>query len=288
MAPAGISGFGGLANAGSCEPALPSDPLGFTPTPEQLAHIPDGACTGPCFPAWPFFTPDGNGVIYSLISEPDFAVAFPGRETPSKSKLYYVDLTTGQSVELTNANKALDGEPTDINYYPTVLPVQVGGYYWLFWTSTRKWGTRSTEAPPGVELYEGLFGASAREGYKKRLWVSAIKPRIDEDGEFSGGDLTDPSLPAFYLEGQSETGNVRAFAALNPCKEEGNECTSGLDCCTGYCDIKDGAASGVCVEEKTCSMLNERCDTNEDCCTKEEGASSDLLCLGGFCGFVVF
>jgi hypothetical protein len=63
-----------------------------------------GTCTGPCYPAWPFFTPDGAGVIFQLSSEPDFTSAFPGRATPSKSEIWYTDLKTGKSMALASVN----------------------------------------------------------------------------------------------------------------------------------------------------------------------------------------
>jgi len=280
----GIAGsIGAPLGTTACSPALSG-------SDDPLAHIPNGTCSGPCYPAWPFFTPDGNGVIYSMISEPDFAVAFPGRDKASKSELWYVDLTTGDKIKLANANKAMAGEPTDINYYPTVLPIQVGGYYWLVWTSTRKWGNRTTEAKPEeTAAYELFFGSSAREGFKKRLWVSAIKPRVVQGGEFSTDKLEDPSYPPFYLDGQSATGNTRAFAALNPCKkttDSDNKCTSGIDCCSGYCSVKDGDTEGLCVDQVMCSDLNGKCESDEDCCMPKDG-SDPYICIGGYCGFTL-
>ncbi len=278
-----MGGVGEIAGpiSHNCTPALPGGWL--NPSEESRGAISKGSCSGPCYPAWPFFTPDGNGVIYSLTSEPDFAVAFPGRDKSAKSELWYVDLTTGERVRLDNANKVL-GQNGLNNYYPTVLPVQVGGYYWVFFTSMRQWGTRVFE---GSILDEAAFGESAKEGIKKRLWVAAIKPRVKEGGEFETGALTDPSMPAFYLEGQSNTGNTRAFAALNPCKATGNTCTSGLDCCTGFCDINEDKTEGVCVEEVTCSSLNERCEADEDCCAPGQGETQNT-CIGGYCGFLIF
>jgi hypothetical protein len=164
--------------------------------------------------------------------------------------------------------------------------VLVGGYYWVFWTSTRKFGTHSTDAPADAIGGEATYGSVVADAYKKRLWVSAIKPRLEAGGEFATSDLTDLSSPAFYLEGQSETGNVRAFAALNPCKPTGQSCTTGIDCCTGFCDIKDGAAMGECIAPQTCAKENERCAKDSDCCHVDAGTQP--LCVGGYCGSIVF
>jgi hypothetical protein len=252
-------------------------------TPSDVGAIPGGTCTGPCYPAWPFFTPDGQGVIYSLISEPDFLVAMPGRDTASKSELWYVDTFSGDKVRLDTANTVGEGAGPEGNYYPTMLPVQVGGYYWLFWTSTRPWGHRDLSPTP-IQLGANWFGGgSVFEATKKRIWVSAIRPRaIGEAGQEA---LSDTSSPGFYLEGQTSSGNVRAFATLNPCKQDGSECTSGLDCCTGYCKIKEGEAKGECVPEKTCSDLNDKCEEDTDCCPAGDG-QQPRLCIGGYCGFI--
>jgi len=226
-------------------------------------------------------------VIYSLISEPDFAVAFPGREAASKSELWYVNIddpANPRPFKLDTANKGLDPNDVLTNYYPTVLPVQVGGYYWMFWTATRKFGHFDNAPPPGAILSEALFGKSASEAFKKRIWVAAIRASSNVS-ELSSGIDADPSFPGFYLEGQSETGNTRAFAALNPCKASGNECQSGLDCCTGYCNVKAGESAGTCGDKIECAKTNEKCTADTDCCRAAEGEPQNV-CLGGYCGFI--
>jgi hypothetical protein len=307
-----------IASRQGVEPSLPYNPQSSSGFPSPLLTGAEGcgealqgdaargaqamgSCSGPCYPAWPFFTPDGRGVIYSLISEPDFAVAFPGRATPAKSELWYVNVDNPArpvQFRLDNANKALPGEDTLDNYYPTVLPVQVGGYYWVFWTSMRKWGHRVIGTGGGGMMAGGIPGGflggiipgvgqdqSAAQAVKKRIWVSAIRASAT-GSELADGISSDPSLPGFYLEGQSATGNTRAFAALNPCRKTGNECQSGLDCCTGYCDIKAGADKGMCVEEVKCAKTNERCKVDTDCCPPAPGQPKNI-CLGGFCGFIM-
>ena len=284
---------GGLpapAGNGNCSPGPTSD----------VGAIPGGACTGPCFPAWPFFTPDGEGIVYSMVSEPDFMSAFPGRDTPAKSEIWYVDVATSDKVRLDIANKGLGEDDGLVNYYPTMLPVQVGGYFWLFWTTTRPWGHRdfgksagvmmdptggALAGIPGIPDFLGGGGASKANANKKRIWVSGIKPKaLTEAGEEA---ISDTSSPGFYLEGQANSGNVRAFATLNPCQQVGTDCTSGLDCCSGYCKIPDGARSGSCVPDKPCSDVNEKCKEDSDCCPAEAG-QQERFCVGGmYCGFRV-
>jgi hypothetical protein len=255
-----------------------------TPTPSDVGAIPKGTCTGPCYPAWPFFTPDGEGVVYSMISEPDFMVAMPGRDAPAKSELWYIDVATKQKLRLDVANDSGGDEWKQRNYYPTMLPVQVGGYYWVFWTSTRPWGHRDLSTSL-VQAGSNWFGGGAViDSARKRIWVSAIKPRAVTEAGLE--DLADTSSPAFYLEGQEASGNVRVFATLNPCKDNGGECSSGLDCCTGFCNIEKGAEKGSCVPPKTCSDLNEKCKVDTDCCPAPEG-EQERLCIGDYCGFQI-
>jgi hypothetical protein len=255
-----------------------------TPTPSDVGAIPKGSCTGPCYPAWPFFTPDGEGVVYSMISEPDFMVAMPGRDAPALSELWYIDVQSKQKLRLDVANDSGGDEWNQRNYYPTMLPVQVGGYYWVFWTSTRPWGHRDLSTSL-VQAGSNWFGGGAViEAARKRIWVSAIKPRAVTEAGLE--DLADTSSPAFYLEGQEASGNVRVFATLNPCKDNGGECSSGLDCCTGFCNIEKGAEKGSCVPPKTCSDLNEKCKVDTDCCPAPEG-EQERLCIGDYCGFQI-
>jgi hypothetical protein len=95
--------------------------------------------------------------------------------------------------------------------------------------------------------------------------------------------LTDPSYPAFYLQGQADFGNIRAFAALNPCRGDGEACGSGIDCCSGFCT--DGVC-GVPPPQHTCSASRERCTTTADCCPPAAGEIANS-CIAGFCDFIL-
>src|SRR5439155_12377498 len=108
-------------------------------------------------------------------------------------------------------------------------------------------------------------------------------------GLYDGKDL---SHPAFYLPGQEfGTANHRAFAALEPCKQDGNDCTSGVDCCAGFCYAPDAEnqefaleAKGTCTSTPPmkCAQTNERCKTNDDCCPPPSGRPANM-CIAGFC-----
>jgi hypothetical protein len=264
-------------------------PLGQSPTAELAA----GVCDGPCYPANPFFTPDSKAVVFWLLDQPDFTNAFPGRDTSSRGELWYADVATGETTALENAMRTLKPEERQMNYFTTMLPVQVGGYYWMFWTSRREFGNQyvaSGGGAPANSFFPGAGGGAAAEASKKRIWVAAIKARGTVDGEVQAtpGPLTDPSAPGFYLEGQSASGNVRAFAALAPCVQTGTSCTSGLDCCSGYCTISEGQSAGTCTDEiPMCARTNERCTTSEDCCPPSTPQEHTNSCIGGFCGYVL-
>jgi hypothetical protein len=276
------------------EPSLPYQPMsaGAGPLPagrngctsansllNNTGQLNPGSCTGPCYPAFPFFTPDSQGVIFSMTSEPDFANSFPGRDKAALADLWYVDVATQKSVRLDAAVDAHDPKFALMDFYPTVMPIGIGGYFWLFWTSRRDFGTMGEF---DGSMYYTPPANSTTDAKKKRIWVSAITPKA------SGGDamataLADPSHPGFYLEGQSISGNIRAFATLNPCRPMGESCDSGLDCCDGYCS----GTPGVCtVDKPMCSKTNEKCSTNADCCPPDGPDVPVNTCLGGFCGFI--
>jgi hypothetical protein len=109
------------------------------------------------------------------------------------------------------------------------------------------------------------------EGQTKRLWVSAF--------DVNAVDGQDPTHPAFYLAGQElNSGNSRGFWALDPCKADGLDCSSGDECCNGFCNptgdppmFKCGPPDGQCSDEF------EACTTAADCC------DAALECIGGKC-----
>jgi hypothetical protein len=230
------------------------------------------------FPAWPFFLPDvveksqefevrlGKRIVFQVGATPDFTTQEqPIGLTPHPSDLWWLDVDSGKAAPLNRAN-GLDAQgkiylpygerDAHKNYIPTVSPVAAGGYFWVFFSSKRNYGNAFIADPPELNS----------EG--KKIWVAAI--------DINAPPGTDPSHPAFFLPGQElESGNIRAFAALEPCRENGSMCTSGIDCCCGFC------TEGKCACKVECAKLDERCTTAADCCDKT------LSCIGGFCGQIV-
>lgn len=237
--------------------------------------------------AWPSFLPDASGVLFHAGDSFDTTKAGGGA-------LYAdVRLVDVQSQTVSTLN-ALNGYDADgklylpggaaqeerLNYEPSVLPVPVGGYYWVLFTSRRTYG--NTIAPGGsVPRGDDIWGVPVppdkeSPSPRKKIWVAAI------DIEHQG--VPDPSHPAFYLPGQElESGNMRAFAALEPCKAKGKGCESAAECCDGFCRETKRDDSGAPVltctppPENTCSNIDEPCKKASDCC------SSRSLCINARC-----
>jgi hypothetical protein len=230
------------------------------------------------YAGWPFFTPDSKQVLFVLTTRDDFASQVPDFNVPviapnqpaGNGYLMILDLASGQSVRLDlaggmrNGQSYLPGNDTDREFYPTLSPIAAGGFFWAFFTARRTYGNLQT--------------LDVNDANCKKLWVTAIS--------MGAPPGTDPSHPAFYLQGQElATGNMRAFAALEPCKENGEQCTAGTDCCLGFCgDIKSDTGIGTCGAQppNTCAKENDKCTQDSDCCPPAPGARA-LDCIGGFC-----
>jgi hypothetical protein len=231
-------------------------------------------------PGWPFVLPDNGGVIFTRTDGDDFSGdglgIDVGSTTGPSSDVSIVDVASGTATLLAQAmgyatpDDAKAGttylpfgaEELHHNYFPTVSPVAAGGYFWLFFDSWRHHGNL---------------------GLQRALWAAAID--IAADGTYA----LDRSHPPFYLPGQEfGTGNHRAFAALDPCKMEGDSCTSGTDCCGGFCyvtmpDDEFAEAVGSCtMHVPMCAHTNEHCTSSADCCAPTDGSTPNM-CIAGFC-----
>jgi hypothetical protein len=231
------------------------------------------------YPGWPFFLPDNHALIFTRGVSPTFSGegvgvigGLPG--TGPESDLYIVDLQSGKSTILARAmGMKSTSDPTSTtpfgatdlhqHYYPTVSPVASGGYFWVFFDTIRTYGNL---------------------GVARQLWGTAVT--ISPDGKYED----DPSHPAFYVTGQIfGSGNHRAFTALDPCHMDSDKCTSGIDCCGGFCHIDTppqefGEPVGTCSPKvKECSMRDERCVTASDCCNPTQPNEPPSNCIAGFC-----
>jgi hypothetical protein len=233
------------------------------------------------YPGWPFITPDNLEVVFVLGNKADYVSGYPGRIDIAASDLWTVDIATKNARALSRANGYLkEGMPTylpqpardeHLQFFPTISPIQAGGYFWVFFTSRRTYGNtiNDTTNPLGVA-----------DTITKKIWVAAYNIR-------TGDVIQDPSNPPFYLPGQEDAaGNIRAFAALEPCHAEGDSCETGVDCCKGHCYMgKCGTPPpppppppGEPPPPPRCSNIDEACTTAADCC------DPNAKCLRYFCG----
>ncbi len=222
------------------------------------------------FLGWPAFLPSSSAFLFGNVDNQDFATW-----DDHTGDLSIADVATKTIASLDALNGIAGGQvylpygasETHLNYEPTVLPVAVGGYYWTIFTSRREYGNTITD-PDAWE------SGPAR---RKKLWIAAI------DQDVTPGQ--DPSHPAIYLNDQElEAGNMRGFWALDPCAQNGASCTTGDQCCTGFCragSAGDGGASLVCVAPPAtgCAQELEKCNVTTDCC----GASLGYQCINGYC-----
>ncbi len=249
-------------------------------------------------PAWPAFFPDNKSMVFHHQSAPgnDPGGSDPVTRGGALAQIHWTSASSATGVTpLDNLNGkgylpklaapspvACDddsglisnispdhGDDVDMNYEPTVNPVASGGYVWVVFTSRRMYGSVATippmcSDPRHVNLITNIT--------PKKLWVAAV-------------DLTqaagkDSSHPAFYLPAQEIlAGNSRGFWTLDPCQADGTSCTSGDQCCNGYCE--PGGDGGLICENtppnSMCSGLGDKCTTAASCC------DSTNACINGFC-----
>jgi hypothetical protein len=263
------------------------------PTFDPMLHtIVDGAS--------PAFTSTGNGLGYPSFTPDSTAIAFHAGTTPTgcsagstcddttvdDGNLFIAQVSTGTPIRLAAASDPPNTDDANASVEPTFNPVQRGGYSWAVFTSMRAWGNMPWPAD---------VTSTAHVNGKRRLWVTAVDTTLG---------TTDPSHPAFYLEGQDDTPNMRGFWTLAACiatpgaaaasdagvssgtdagasvgaDAGGGACTNGFDCCSGFCQ------NGVCVDigQVACQGLGGSCTTSGDCCN-----SSAVTCTGGVCSAVV-
>jgi hypothetical protein len=236
---------------------------------------------------WPAFTPDSKWVIYHDGSSPVFET-----DQGATGDLYYVNVASKATGRLdalngygtnatcgTNGQSYLPASDPGLNFAPTVLPEAVGGYFWVVFTSHRSYGN--------------TFGSRVNNDQDGKLWVAAFD--VSTGGVMA---MADPSHPAFYLDGQEpDSDNLRGYWVLPPCNGDGVSCTSGDECCNGFCrpgsadggtpdsggsdasDSEGGAGTGyVCVPPPGgCSHEYEKCNAASDCCDPAD------LCINGRC-----
>ena len=207
---------------------------------------------------YPSFSPDGKYVAYH--SGKFSTGCHPGDcvdATVDSGDLWVSATAGGTPIRMA----AIDDPPLAADHAtqrePTFCPIERGGYSWVVFTSMRDWGNSLTGPVSNA---------------KRRLWVAAVDKQLG---------TIDPSHPPFYVEGQDDTTpNMRGFWALAKCietpkaPEKGPTCTSGFECCSGFC------VDGQCVDKSvlSCAGIGDACVARGDCCN-----SGLVDCIGGVC-----
>jgi hypothetical protein len=215
---------------------------------------------------YPAFTPDNNFVAYHTgkystgchPKEVDEMVGACLDGSRDSGEIWISPVAGGTPIRLAAVNDPPAVKDHDAGREPTFCPVKRGGYSWMVFTSMRDWGNE-------------LVGVGPNTNAKRRLWVAAI------DGDIK---TADPSHPAFYLEGQENTPNMRGFWALSECiqtpppGETGMMCKSNFECCSGFC------VEGVCVDKTTesCVGIGGTCATAAECCNSSVVSCVDKMC----------
>jgi hypothetical protein len=221
--------------------------------------------TDPQYVGWPAFTPDSKWIVYHSDIDAEFET-----DSGAVGDLMIVDTAT-RAVHRLDTLDGFKGSGTttylpandpSLNFAPTVLPEAVGGYFWIVFTSHRSYGNilaTQQAGPDGADEYG-------------KLWVAAL--------DIDATDGVDPSHPAFFLDGQEhDADNLRGFWVLPPCEQNGGACTSGDQCCNGFCrpDGEGGALACVPPPSGGCSNEYERCTTSSDCCNTGD------QCINNYC-----
>jgi hypothetical protein len=83
----------------------------------------------------------------------------------------------------------------------------------------------------------------------------------------------------------STTANMFGYWTLAPCKPTPGDggaaptCTTGFECCSGFCRNLGGEGYVCTNNPGGCSQLGETCTASSDCC----GAGPSVGCVAGVC-----
>ena len=241
--------------------------MNFNDQTNTFSGLTDVASDPNKYLGWPAFLPDAKTLLFHSDDRSDFATW-----SGAKADLIAIDLATKTQTKLDALNGISGGQPylpygaseITLNYEPTVLPIAVGGYYWVLFTSRRNYGNT---------IYPAAGDSSQDSQRRKKLWAAAI--------DINAVPGKDPSHPAFYLPGQElNAGNMRAYWVVDPCQPNGNSCETGDECCNGFCRSGTDGGALVCQDKPPgCALEFEKCTTDGDCC----GVNTGIGCIGGRC-----
>lgn len=217
---------GNLSTVPVTAPLTVGAPIRIHTASQQVGAVPAGAADS--YPTW---SPDSLLIAFAHGT---------GSQSENQADALYIMKRDGSDVVRLDAANA--GTQTTNNFQPKFSPFDSGGYYWLSYLSRRDYGNDHV---------------GSRGTQRQQIWVAAIK-KDAAPGE-------DPSEVGYWLPGQDVTSkNVSAEWAPRACREEGQACTQGSECCGGACNVVDGVAQ--CRPPVVCRNLGETCNDTSDCC----------------------
>lgn len=257
--------------------------MDFDPATNAFSN-PKQLYQGSARPGWPSFLPTSDALVFQRELQTNPGGEFFATRNGAKGDLWWVDLATATATALDRANGKDAGAPylpvgpgnhaddTVLNYEPTVSPVPSGGYAWMVFLSRRTYGNVATIDPWWSDPRDHDLTATATT---KKLWVAAI--------DLNPTPGTDPSHPAFYLPGQELlAGNARGFWVVDPCKPDGSACSSGDECCGGFCQQDPKTGELTCGQKTNeCAQEFDKCTTSADCC------EPSMQCINERCALVI-
>ncbi len=189
-------------------------------------------------PAYPSFSPGSEWIAYGRPTQ--------GSRSTANGDLWIVAPDGSGVKQLATASSG------NKSFNPVFAPLRAGGYFWIAYISRRDYGNQLVNAN------------------RQQIWVTAID---DPPG------AADPSHPPFYMRGQEMCAkSENAYFALDPCKDVGEGCLSGVDCCNGQCVYDQNSDSFVCGQGGVCSQDGNACTISADCCNDPA-----VECIDGFC-----
>jgi hypothetical protein len=238
--------WGGSATTGDigAAPVTAPDTLG-SPTILHQGSSLTGDVPGGSADSYPTWTPDSKWLA--------FAHGVNGRSESGQAALY---LMKRDGAELRRLTRASGGPGAIDSFQPRFSPFKAGGYFWMTFLTRRDYGNTRV----------GTRGTS-----RQQIWVSAI-------GENPSPGV-DPSEVGYWLPGQNtQSQNIAAYWAPRACRQAGNACTVGSECCSGDCSMSMGMLQCSPPPPERCRRENETCGGTGDCC-----AGLGLICSQSVC-----
>ena len=238
--------WGGSASTGDIAvvPVTGPDALGSPVVVHQGASL-SGDVPGGVADGYPTWSPDSKWL--------SFAHGVSNRSETGSAALY---LMKPDGSELRRLTKASGGAAATDSFQPRFSPFKAGGYFWMSFLTRRDYGNTQV----------GTRGTG-----RQQIWVSAISENPSPSA--------DPSEVGYWLPGQNtQSQNIAASWAPRACRQAGNSCSVGSECCSGDCRLSNGRLQCSPPPPERCRRENETCGGTGDCC-----AGLGLVCSQNVC-----